>query len=304
MELGENEKPIAGSTVCIGKYHHDSSLISMYPLATPPTHLFVFIGLAVGLGLAASRWPSNELDAPSPTAPIDGFDDMPAAPAAYFEKAYACLTIGDSNETLDSLSAESLDALANSLAFTLHSYEQGSFDSYLASRQNDLEFASATKAKDVAALVGLMPTPQQPNEEMSMRWVPALRSYWQMINSTPPIEAFQVEASVCHQGVLVLDPETIETWEAEFKDSAAQLGSYIHLFPSVPHRRSIADLAYDRTELTYVDLQLPFTSRFHVSGTLILRLVLDDESEWFIHRAAAICAWNATSDMHPCPLIV
>ncbi|MFT5284400.1 MAG: hypothetical protein ACI8TQ_000556 [Planctomycetota bacterium] len=266
-----------------------------------PTRLFVITGVAVGLGLAAAQWRSNQFDGAAPTASTSAIAE---APPAYFEKAFACLTLGDSNRTLDSLSTESLEALAHSLAFTLHAYEQGSFDSYIAARRNDIEFATDAKANDVAELVGLLPVPTERNEETPKMWVPALRSYWRTINSTPPVETFQIEASVCDRGLLNLDPVAIEAWEAEFNQTVAQLGSYIHLFPSVPHRRSIAELAIDKAELTYVDLQLPFTSRFQVSGMLILRLVLDDDSEWFIHRAAAICVWNASSDSHPCPLIV
>lgn len=212
--------------------------------------------------------------------------------------AVACIGAGEMRPAIAELTDRELDSMVTILARLISAYGSGDFDSFLALRSSDLEFAGRAQRghleelRSVCVELGLDP------ERLPGDWIGLLRSYWAAYYAEAPVARFLPEASVLELHEEGLGERTTSAWDAEFDAACAELpGFRLQHRLVVPHRRSIEDVAADPGILCWFDLRLGFEAHDGGTGRLIARFVWDGAlQEWFLHRATTVLDGEVRDD--------
>jgi hypothetical protein len=234
------------------------------------------VALAAGIGLYGLRRDGGG------TRPVE-------LSGAATDLAVSCLALGTVVPPIDELTLSELEAVVTIVARLAHAYQQGSFDSFLALRAGDLEFAEEQHADDVEDLRGLCRELGLDPAEIPDGWIGALHAFWSAYYVEPPLVAFVPEAArvALHARE---SPGEDGSWARSFEELHQRVpGATILHRLMVPHRRSLDEVSAPEGRLTWIDLDLAFEARVPPSGRLVARFVWDAAaSEWFLERAATV----------------
>jgi hypothetical protein len=204
--------------------------------------------------------------------------------------AVACLASGEVRPPVSELSDADFAAIVEIVGRLIRAYELADFDSFLALRAKDLEFAEREQRHHREELRSLCGQLGLDSARLPGDWTGLLGAYWDAYYSRAPVARFSPETSVIELHSEGLGERAIETWEREFEAVSAGLaGSLIRHRLMMPHRRSIGSVAGGSVDLRWLDLKLGFESHDGGTGRLIARFVWDGSmQEWFLHRADTI----------------
>jgi hypothetical protein len=241
--------------------------------------------------LAWARRPAAHASTPS----------VASLPADQFDRGIACLASGVVQPSLSELSEADLRAVAGIIGRLLHSYENGAFESFLALRASDLEFAAEARAGDLwQAREFVRELGNQEPDLEECGWVETMRRYWASYYAEPPVASFLLERSAVRLHREGLGARSLEDWQHSFEALRdREPGPTIQHELVIPHRREIERVARDSGRLQWLDLELPFEARPGGGGRLVTRFVWDAANhEWFLHAAATVYANGARVERH------
>jgi hypothetical protein len=172
----------------------------------------------------------------------------------------------------------------------IRAYELADFDSFLALRARDLEFAEREQRDHMDELRSLCEQLGLDSARLPGDWTGLLRAYWEAYYSRAPVVRFLPETSILALHAEGLGGREIEAWGHEFESlSEGVSGSLIRHRLTMPHRRSLGSVTSDSGNLRWLDLELGFEAHDGGTGRLIARFVWDGSTqEWFLHRADTI----------------
>jgi hypothetical protein len=222
-------------------------------------------------------------------------------PQEYLDLSVACLAFGEVRPPLPELSDGELNAMIELLGRLLHAYERRDFDSFLALRSGDLEFAARVQREHLDELRTFCTELGVDARRLSSDWVELLRAYWDAYYVEPPVARFLPEASAVALYRQGLGRHTLADWARHYEELCARRpGPSIRHRLMVPHRRSIERVAADAGDLCWLDVELGFeASEANGGGTgrLIARFVWDGRAEeWFLHRATTVLDGELRAD--------
>jgi hypothetical protein len=220
-------------------------------------------------------------------------------PEEALECGLACLAAGRVEPPLDELSEPELLQLAGLIGRLLHAYEEGAFESFLALRAADLEFAAEARQADLWQVRSLVRELGHASLDLEdCGWVESLRRFWKAYYAEPPVARFLYERSTAHLHREGLGGRSLEDWAASF-EALGKGGPAIEHRLVVAHRREIERVASDAGPLQWLDLELPFEARTGDAGRLLTRFVWDSHHrEWFLHAATTVYAIGARVERH------
>jgi hypothetical protein len=222
-------------------------------------------------------------------------------PKEALERGLACLAAGRVEPPLDELSEPELLQLAGLIGRLLHAYEEGAFESFLALRAADLEFAAGARQADLWQVQSLVRELGHDAADLEdCGWLESLRRFWRAYYVEPPVARFHYELSAAHLHREGLGGRSLEDWAASFEALREHEGGpAIEHRLVVAHRREIERVASDAGPLAWLDLELPFEARMGDAGRLLTRFVWDSHHrEWFLHAATTVYAIGARVERH------
>lgn len=221
-------------------------------------------------------------------------------PREYLDRGMDCLAMGEVRPPLAELSDAELVTMAELIGRLLHAYERGDFDSFLALRAGDLEFAALARREDLGQLRELARELGTPREELPGDWPHTLAAFWSGYYQRPPVARFcpeRTRVALHPEGLRGRDLESLAGSFAALRDRFAQ--PWIQHQLAVPHRRDIARVARDSGPLEWLDVELGFETYQGKAGHLLVRFVWDGVlHEWFVHAAATVYEQGDRPERH------
>jgi len=219
-------------------------------------------------------------------------------PSEQRDLAVACLVLGKATPPVDELTDAELEAIVTIVARLTHAYERASFDSFLALRAADVEFAEEEHASDLEELRALCLELGVAAHEIPEGWVGALGTFWTAYYVRPPVARFVPEEARVELRSDEAPLRVGEDWERSFESLCNRIpGATIWHRLMIPHRNPIEEIAAAVGKLTWIDLDLRFESTGAPAGRLVTRFVWDGTtSEWFLERGATVYDDDVPSD--------